>query len=609
MKRRQFLASAAAVTAATAVPLLADSAAAIAAPRPGAARRTAPGQVTGSGTVTVTTSGGRTLPELIPAGGPLLRYGTAGQAGLIPQYAGLIPADAAAGLQPGTGLNGHAVYPGEVVIAGRNGVVAAYAAAGYNLRYADQQGGELPQDQWIPATLDTIYDLASLSKLFTSTVAVQLIERGRLALDDTVGKYLPAYDNNGKDAITILQLLTHTSGLPPDPSPALWTYPAMDQRIAAVMNTVPQAPAGTQYIYSDLNLITMQFVAEAITGQTLDVLVRDQITAPLRMTDTMYNPPGALKHRIAAEEYQLVPDRGLVWGEVHDENAWALGGVAGHAGVFSTAHDMAIFCQAFLNGGRYGQAPILSRDSVIKMFTDYNQAFPGNNHGLGWELYQHWEEGALATPFSGGHTGFTGTSIAVDPTTRSFVLLLSNAVHPSRNWGVPNPQRRQVAYDLARAVAVQPAADRREWFGGMADLATSSLVLPITLPGAAQLRFALWYDTEPGYDFFYLEASSDNGQTWQQVPFGITGDRLNVTTPGQVGGYQGRQWLQAAASLAGLSGPVRLRWRYTTDTLYHGRGVYVDAVRITAGHQQIFDDRAGQDAAKFLPQGFVETTN
>lgn len=457
MRRRQFLTAAAAAPAAG-EPALADGAAALAAPRPSAAGGTAPGRGTGSGTVTVTTSGGRTLPELIGNGGPRVRFGTAEQAGLIPRYAALIPAGAAAGLQPGTGRDGHAAYPGEVVIAGRNGVVAAYAAAGYNLRYAGQQGDELPRDQWIPTTLDTIYDLASLSKLFTSTVAVQLVEQGRLALDDTVARYLPPYGGNGKGDITILQLLTHTSGLPPDPSPALWTYPTMAQRVAAVMSTVPRAPAGTRYIYSDLNMITMQFVAQAITGQTLDALVRDQITGPLGMTDTMYNPPGALKHRIAAAEYQLVPDRGLVWGEVHDENAWALGGVAGHAGVFSTAHDMAIFCQAFLNGGRYGKARILSRNSVITMFTDYNQAFPGNNHGLGWELYQHREAGALATPFTAGHTGFTGTSIAVDPTTASFVLLLTNAVHPSRDWGVPSPQRRQVACDLARAVAVKPAA-------------------------------------------------------------------------------------------------------------------------------------------------------
>ena len=606
MDRRKFLTAAAVVTATTAFPSLAEPAFAV--PR-GRVNRRAVAGATESGQVTVTTSGGRTLPELIPDGGPALRYGTARQAGLVDQYADLIPTDAAAGLQPGTGLNGHPVYPGEVVIAGRNGVIAEHAAAGYNLRYADQQGDELPHDQWIPTTKDTIYDLASLSKLFTSTIGVQLIQQGRLALDDTVVTYLPAFDNHGKGDITILQLLTHTSGLAPDPSPALWTYPTMAERVDAVMNTVPQAAAGTQYIYSDLNMITLQFVAEAISGRTLDVLVRDWITTPLGMSDTMYNPPASLQHRVAAEEYQQVPDRGLVWGQVHDENAWALGGVAGHAGVFSTARDMAVFCQAFLNGGRYGSARILSRDSVISMFTNYNQAFPGNEHGLGWELYQHWEEGALATPYTGGHTGFTGTSIAVDPTTKSFVVLLTNAVHPSRSWGSTNPQRRQVAYDLARATAVRPAQDHREWFGGMSDRTTNSLVLPITLPGAATLAFELWYDTEPGYDFFYLDASSDGGATWQPVPFEIRGDGLDVTTPGRVSGYQGRQWLQANAGLDGLRGPVQLRWRYATDSLYHGRGVYVDAIRVTAGSRPIFDDRAGRDAAKLVLQGFVETSD
>lgn len=602
MRRRHFLAAAAGVSAAAAVPSLADGAVAGAASRPGAGGAGVR-QVAGSGTVTVTTGGGRTLPELIPGGGPRLRFGTAEQAGLIPQHVDQIAADAAAGLRPGTGLNGHPVYPGQVVIAGRNGVVAAHAAAGHNLRYADQQGTELPQDQWIPTTPDTIYDLASLTKLFTATVAVQLIERGRLALDDTAASHLPGFDNNGKGDITILQLLTHTSGLPPDPSPALWTYQTMAERVAAVLNIAPQAAAGTAYVYSDVNMIVLQFVAEAITGKTLDVLLREQITGPLGMTDTMFNPPASLRQRIAAQEYQQVPNRGLVWGEVHDENAWALGGVAGHAGLFSTARDMAVFCQAFLNGGRYGSARILSRRSVMETFTNYAQAFPGNDHGLVWELYQHWEQGALATPFSGGHTGFTGTSIAVDPTTRSFVLLLTNKVHPSRDWGSPNPQRRQVAYDLARAVAVRPYSGRRAWFGGSADRTTTSMVLPITLPAPAGLTFGLWYDTEPGFDFVSLESSADDGQTWQLVPFSLTGDRFQADTPGQISGYQGRQWLRATTVL-GLTGPTRIRWRYTTDSLYRGRGVYVDGVRIESGGKVIFDDR--EDASKFILQGFTE---
>jgi CubicO group peptidase (beta-lactamase class C family) len=598
MKRRQFL-TAATVAAAAAVPALISHAPASS--RSGVDRRA-------SGQVTATTSGGRTLEELIPDSGPVLRYGTPAQARLLKQYARQAPVDAARGLLPGTGANGHPMYPGAVVIAGHDGVVAEFAADGYNLLYANSRGNLLPGSQRIKTTTDTIYDLASLTKLFTATVAVQLMERGWLALSDTVAKHMPEFSSNGKSDITILQLLTHTSGLPQDPSPALRTYSTYAEKIAAILASVPRAPAGTQYEYSDLNFLTLQLVAEAITGATLDVLVRDGITAPLGMTDTMFNPPASLRYRIAATEYQLAPDRGLIWGQAHDENAWALGGVAGHAGLFSTAHDMAIFVQAILNGGTYGGSQILSRDGVIKILTNYNQAFPGDNHGLGFELYQHWEAGALATPYSFAHTGFTGTSLAGDPTTGAFVVLLTNRVHPSRNWGSTNPARAAVASDVARSVAVRPYADGRAWFGGMADQTTTSLVLPITLPAAAQLTFALWYDTEPFYDFLYLEASSDSGQTWRQMPFAIKGDRLDVSTPGQISGYQGRQWLRAAASLAGLSGRVQLRWRYATDQQYHGRGVYVDAVRITAGPKLIFDDRTPQDAAKFVAQGFVRTT-
>ena len=595
MRRREFL-STTALTAAAAVPVLPALAGT-------AARAAVPG------TTTVTTSGGRDLSGLIPYGGPTLRSGTPDQARLITRYADRTRADAAAGLQPGTGADGHPMYPGEVVLAARDGVIAEYAAAGYNLRYADANGTELPPAQWIPASTDTIYDLASLTKLFTSVAAVQLMQQGKLSLTEPVVTYLPEYASNGKSDITILQLLTHTSGLPPDPSPPLWTYPDRQQMVAAVMATKPQAPAGTQYIYSDLNMITLQFAEERITGKTLDVLVRDGITGPLGMADTMFNPPASLKHRIAAEEYELAPDRGLVWGEVHDENAWALGGVAGHAGLFSTARDLAIFCQAILNGGAYGPARILTRDSVIRMLTNYNQAFPGNEHGLGFELYQIWEAGALATPYSFAHTGFTGTSLAGDPTTGSFAILLTNRVHPSRDWGSTNPARRAVGYDVARAVAVRPDSGRGEWFAGMADNTTTTLTLPLTLPASAWLSFGLWYDTEPGYDFLYLEASRDGGKTWAQLPFRARGWRLAADTPGRISGYQGRQWLRADAALSGWTGAVQLRWRYATDSLYHGRGVYIDAVTVRTGDRIVFDDRRPGDAAAFQSDGWVRTDN
>ena len=245
-----------------------------------------------------------------------LRPGTPQQADLLPQYADKISTDAAAGLAPGTGVDGHPLYPGEVVLAARHGVIAAESAGGYNLRYADQSGTELPRDQWIPTRTDTIYDLASLSKLFTSIVAMQQVQAGRLDLDRTVASYLPAFAEGGKGDITVRQLMTHTSGLPPDPSPALWTYPTYDERIAAIYASKPTAAPGTTYIYSDLNMLTLQLLVEHLTGKPLDVAVRDGITAPLGMHDTMYDPPASLNPRIAAEEYELTPDRGLVWSQV-----------------------------------------------------------------------------------------------------------------------------------------------------------------------------------------------------------------------------------------------------------------------------------------------------
>lgn len=539
-----------------------------------------------------------------------LRLGTPAQAGLLPRYADEITADAAAGLAPGTGANGHALYPGEVVLAARNGVIAEYDAKGYNLRYADQAGKELPRDQWIPTTRDTIYDLASLSKLFTSVVAMQLVERGRLGVSATVASYIPEFAQNGKQDITIEALLTHTSGLPADPSPGLWTYSTCDQRTAAICAVKPDSAPGTTYVYSDVNMIALQLVEQKVTGKPLDVLVHDGIAGPLHMTDTMYNPPASVKPRVAAGEYELTPDRGLVWGQVHDENAWALGGVAGHAGVFSTARDLAVLLQTMLNGGTYGNARILSRTSVVQMLTNDNQAFPGNEHGLGFELWQHWYMGAMATPYTAGHTGFTGTSLVLDPATHSFLILLTNRVHPSRDWGSTNPARGAVGDDLARAIAVDPSpGERSAWFGGMSDRTTATLTLPLEPPASSELNFDFWYDTEPCCDFAHLEASRDGGATWSAVPFTLRGTNFSASTNGSVSGYEGRRWLRARADLSGWSGSILLRWRYVTDSRYHGRGVYVDGVRVVAGDHVVFDDRRPADMAKFEPVGWVPSTN
>ncbi len=315
-------------------------------------------------------------------------------------------------------------------------------ASGYSLRYADGAGTELPREQWIPTRDDTIFDMASVSKLFTSILVVQQVERGAIRLEEPVASYLPAFAAQGKGAITVRQLLTHTSG-PKSWMPLYSAWPDKASRIQAVMDVAPTSPPGTTHLYSDLNLITLGALLERQTGQELDQLVRERITTPLAMKDTGYNPDPSLKPRIAATEFQATPPRGMVWGEVHDENAWSLGGVAGHAGIFSTAHDMAVLAQTMLNGGTYAGHRILSADSVRKMTTNYNTAFPGDSHGLGFELDQRFYMGGLSSPSTAGHTGYTGTSIVIDTMSRSFAIVLSTASTPAAaGAATPRPAGR-----------------------------------------------------------------------------------------------------------------------------------------------------------------------
>jgi CubicO group peptidase (beta-lactamase class C family) len=552
-----------------------------------------------SGPPTVTASDLKFTP------GRTLHYGSAASAGLLPDQVAAIARDAAA---YETALPGaaHPLYPGAVVLAAHNGTIVQHSASGYALRYSDDKPTELPRDQWIPMRDDTIFDLASMSKLFTTIVALQEVERGKIDLDRTVATYLPGFAKNGKGSITLRMLLTHTSGLRPDLP--FYNYTGRAAQEQALYDEQLQNPPGTAYVYSDLNLITMQFVLEKVTGKTLDVLVRDGITGPLGLKDTGYNPPATEKRRIAATEYEHKPvaalDRGLVWGQVHDENSYALGGVAGHAGVFSTAHDLAVLAQTILDGGRYGHVRVLGESSVRQIFTNFNQAFPSDSHGIGFELNQRWYMGGLSSPVTAGHTGYTGTDIVIDPLSRSFSILLTNRVHPSRNWGSINPARVAVAQDLARAIPVRPAEGRTAWFSQTNDKSTATLTAPVT--GATKLSFDLWYDTEET-DLGVLEASPD-GTTWTPVPFSLKAGHDSWTSDGTFSGFEDRRWTKATAALP--AGTTQVRWRYTTDPLYEGRGVYVDGVRAYDAHGHVvLDGERPSDAARFVAGGWVVSSN
>ncbi|MFF9216222.1 serine hydrolase domain-containing protein [Streptomyces viridosporus] len=377
---------------------------------------------------------------------PRLRHGTPERAGLDPGELRLLVREVrarTAGERPWAA--------GAVVVVGRGPVLAVQEAAGWAVRYAayDERTDtavELPPGARVPMTVDTPFDLASLTKLFTSVAAVQQIERGTLGIDARVGAYLPDFTAAARHGVTVRQLLTHTSGLRPE----LPLYDCADdaQRLALLRAEPPVGVPGT-YCYSDLNMLLLQHVLERLTGRTLDTLVRDGITRPLGMTATGFGPcPGA-----AATEDQRRPwakaDRGMLRGEVHDENAWALGGVAGHAGLFSTGRDLAVFCRALLAGGSYGPARILGPDFVDLLFTP---------PGLGFALDQPWFMGELAGRGAAGHTGFTGTSLVLDRATDTYLVLLANTVHPRRRPAPDNAPRADAGTRVARAVRGAGAA-------------------------------------------------------------------------------------------------------------------------------------------------------
>jgi CubicO group peptidase (beta-lactamase class C family) len=309
-------------------------------------------------------------------------------------------------------------YPGASVVIGRNGY-AVY-----------QKGfGKLGWTANSPrVTADrSIYDLASLTKVVgTTTAAMVLFDEGRLDLDAPVSTYLPAFSGGWKDSVTVRHLLTHRSGLPAGRD--LWRIARTpDEARAAVLATNLECKPGQCYIYSDLGADVLGFVIEAVAGESLDVFLHDKVFEPLGMTDTFFRPADSLTYRIAPTE--IAPPRGYpLQGEVHDENAYALGGVAGHAGLFSTAADLSIFAQMMLNGGVYNGVRVLS-DTTVALFTRR----AAGTRALGWDTAEGvGGAGKFLDSHAYGHTGYTGTSIWIDPERQMFVLLLTNRVHAAR---------------------------------------------------------------------------------------------------------------------------------------------------------------------------------
>ncbi|MFR9674966.1 serine hydrolase domain-containing protein [Streptomyces sp. TR06-5] len=341
---------------------------------------------------------------------------------------------------------------GAVILAGRGPYVAVQHAAGWAVRYSSydartDRGTELPRRRWVPAETGTVFDLASLTKPFTALAVLQQVERGTLDLDTEIRHYAGAHPVP-EHGITLRHLLTHTSGLRPEIP--LYGCGSREERTALLWQEQPETRPGTATRYSDINLLLAQQVLETVTGRSLDVLLRDGVFGPLGMADTRFRPPSGWRRRIAATEDQRTPwaklDRGMLRGSVHDENAHAMGGVAGHAGLFSTAGDLAVLCRTLLSGGAYGTARILAPASVAALLAP---------PGLGFAIDQPWFMGEFAGPLSegraAGHTGFTGTSLMLDPTNDAYLVLLANTVHPVRRPPDSRP-RAEAATHLARAL-------------------------------------------------------------------------------------------------------------------------------------------------------------
>ena len=277
---------------------------------------------------------------------------------------------------------------------------------------------------------NTMFDLASLTKVIaTTSAAMKLYDQGKIRLDDPVATYLPQFKEGEKASITIRHLLTHRSGFPPFRRFFLFCETA-EEGIDSIFATPLVATPGDSTIYSDLGMITMAKVIEVVAGMSLADFVQQEFYEPLGMRNTMFNPPEGLLSRIAPTEIDTLWRGRLVRGTVHDENAALLGGVSGHAGLFSTASDLAVYMQMLLNGGVYAGREYLKRGTVQE-FT--RKRAPGQRH-LGWDFRspRRSSSGALFSPTSFGHTGFTGTSIWVDPVKNLFVIFLTNRVHPTR---------------------------------------------------------------------------------------------------------------------------------------------------------------------------------
>ncbi len=318
--------------------------------------------------------------------------------------------------------------PGAVILVGQNEQILYRKAFGHRALVPDIE----------PMTVDTLFDLASLTKVVATTTSImQLVEAGRISLEDPVAKYFPRFKRHGKSKITVRHLLTHTAGLRPGFNPA-WRWKGYSAAIEQIVNDVPVTTPGERIVYSDLNFILLGEIVRRVSGMSLDRFANEHLFKPLGMRDTMYNPAANMKPRIAPTERCWKnsgpcggPDGTMLHGLVHDPAARRMGDGPGHAGLFSTADDLAIFCRMLLGGGTIGQTQILSPATIAAMISPSTPLNDGYLRGLGWSLdttYDNRQETSLTIPID--HSGFTGTKLWLDTGSGLYIVFLSNRLHP-----------------------------------------------------------------------------------------------------------------------------------------------------------------------------------
>jgi uncharacterized protein YbbC (DUF1343 family)/CubicO group peptidase (beta-lactamase class C family) len=389
--------------------------------------------------------------------------------------------------------------PGAVVVVGR----------GYAVAWRKAYGSRALVPQPEPMTLDTIFDLASLTKVVATTTAVMmLVEDGQIRLTDPVASFIPEFGKYGKERMTVRDLLVHMSGLRPDLDLGdPWV--GSDTAIHLASEETLTSPPGRRFVYSDIDFFLLGEIVARVSHTPLDAFLKSRVFTPLGMRDTMFNPPATLSSRVAPTQTcrgadplcALAPGRAssgdvMLRGVVHDPTARRMGGVAGHAGLFSTAADLTIFCRMLLGGGAIGTTRILSPLAVGRMTSPASPASEPNVRGLGWDLDSSYSanRGELLPLGSFGHTGFTGTSLWIDPATKVFVIFLSNRVHPEGQGDV-TPVRARIATIVASSVVDLATDTRRQltWprqgFESQIPAVAASAAAP-TLTGIDVLRAA-----------------------------------------------------------------------------------------------------------------------